>query len=391
MAADLPNRSASARRPHNSLEHHDSAQITLAYSQDAGIVAIAGGEQYRWAHTALEESGFLRGNAGVYRLPTKDGDTSRAAVADLLLSAERHRTNVTVSSRRFIGDVARDIARLLPGRWDTTVEIYAHPVWQGDLVPWLWDSGELSRAVQTSRVPYAATLTDSESGTALLLVERPSHQLDYLVGAFAPMPLNDGYGDEHAPRDIVLPSSPGRAAQAISDRLLPAYERAVNARRAATVASALSRIRAKLDTWKAALATTGYGDANPIAIDQVGETTAEFLEDAWLEFLTVLDLAPGLLDQCRPADSPWPEDAEALGHLADALTEAESIHEDLSDASPLSRRSMNARMWPSVESWLAHGTVFLRQARAAGTPSGPAVPLTPAPLKALPPAPAPRR
>ncbi|MFE0087668.1 hypothetical protein [Streptomyces sp. NPDC058991] len=43
-------------------------------------------------------------------------------------------------------------------------------------MPWLWDSGELGRAVQSARIPHAATLTDT-SGTTLLLVERPGHQL----------------------------------------------------------------------------------------------------------------------------------------------------------------------------------------------------------------------
>lgn len=103
------------------------AHIVLAYSRDAGIVAIAGGEQYPWAHTALEESGFRRGEAGVYRLPADDADASRATVAGLIICAERHRTSVSTSSRRFIGDAARDIARLLPGQWSAAVEIYSQP------------------------------------------------------------------------------------------------------------------------------------------------------------------------------------------------------------------------------------------------------------------------
>src|SRR5690606_13611222 len=71
----------------------------------------------------------------------------------------------TQSSRQFIGDAARDLARLLPGQWHTSIEIYSHPAWQEDLVPWIWDSGELGRILQNERVPYAATLTDTVQGT----------------------------------------------------------------------------------------------------------------------------------------------------------------------------------------------------------------------------------
>ncbi|MEU9288330.1 hypothetical protein AB0D57_27425 [Streptomyces sp. NPDC048275] len=80
----------------------------------------------------------------------------------------------------------RRLARLLPGQWRASVEIYSHHAWQEDLVPWIWDSGELGRALQSERVPYAATLTDTVQGTTLLFIERPGRQLDYLVGAFAP-------------------------------------------------------------------------------------------------------------------------------------------------------------------------------------------------------------
>jgi hypothetical protein len=235
--------------------------MVLAYSRDAGIVAIPSGTKYEAARTALETSGFQRGDAGVYRLQADDPDASRATVADLVRSAETHGVQVTTSSRRFIGDAARDIARVLPGQWDTQVEQYCHPVWQEDLVPHLWDSGELGRAVQSERIPYAATLTDTASGTTLLLIERPGRQLHYLVGAFAPEPFGEGYGDPHAPRSIVLPPFPGRAAQEITGRYLPAYDRAVHARRIATVAGALDRIRTEHDTWAAMVASGRYSDA----------------------------------------------------------------------------------------------------------------------------------
>ncbi|MFE3645897.1 hypothetical protein ACFXOM_33820 [Streptomyces sp. NPDC059169] len=359
------------------------AHITLAYSRDSGIVAIAGGEQYRWAHTALEESGFRRGEAGVYCLAADDPDASRTTVAGLIRCAERHRTSVSTSSRRFIGDAARDIARLLPGQWKAQVEVYSHPMWQGDLVPWLWDSGELGRAVQSCRIPYAATLTDT-SGTTLLLVERPGQQLGYLVGAFVPEFLGEGYGDRHAPASIVLPPFPGRAAKAITERYLPAYDRAVHARRTTAVADALDRIRTEHDTWAAMVASGRYSDATPLAIDALGAATDQFLDDAWREFLTVLVHAPALLDRRGPTDTHRPEDTDALARLAGALGDAETVREELIAGTPLSRPERNTRTWSAIEAWITHGEPFLRQARAAVPHQRPALAVS-APPRPLPP------
>ncbi|MFC9504349.1 hypothetical protein [Streptomyces sp. NPDC057002] len=159
------------------------AQIVLSHSRESGIVAAASGERLLWAHTALVESGFQRDDAGVWHLPADGNGTT---VVDLVRCARRHRTSVHTSSRPFIGDAARDLARLQPGQWHASVEIYSHPAWQEDLVPCLWDSGELGRAVQSERIPCAALLTGTAQGTTLLFIERPGRQLDYLVGAFAP-------------------------------------------------------------------------------------------------------------------------------------------------------------------------------------------------------------
>ncbi|WP_405959845.1 hypothetical protein OG235_07675 [Streptomyces sp. NBC_00024] len=116
------------------------AEIRLAYSRAAGLVAIAHGEQYRWANTALEQAGFTKRDDGSYSTP---GPDVRAAAAKLLPLAQRHHATVGVSPRPFLGDIADRIAARLPGTWTAQVEIYAHPVWQGDLLPWLWDGGEL--------------------------------------------------------------------------------------------------------------------------------------------------------------------------------------------------------------------------------------------------------
>jgi hypothetical protein len=348
------------------------AQIVLAHSRESGIVAIASGEQYRWAHTALAESGFQRDDDGVWRLPA---DGTQTTVVELVTCAKRHRASVHTSSRRFIGDAARDLARLLPGQWHASIEIYAHPAWQEDLVPWIWDSGELGRAVRSERIPYAALLTDAAQGTTLLFVERPGQQLDYLVGAFSPEGLEEGYGDPHAPRSIVLPPILGRAAQALTDRYLPAYEQAVHARQTAAIATVLRDIHSEHDAWQAMNASGRYSDATPLSAAALGASTELFLDHAWRRFLTVVDHAPTLLDRCRPANSPWPDDAAALSRLAGAVSDAEALVEEIVHGGAVPQQERRARAWRAIETWLTDGEAFLRQARLSAPHRRPALPV----------------
>ncbi|MEV6513926.1 hypothetical protein AB0M61_48510 [Streptomyces sp. NPDC051642] len=361
------------------------AQIILAHSRESGIVAIASGEQYPWAHTVLAESGFRRDDEGVYHLPVDGNGTT---VVDLVRCAKRHRTTVRMSSRRFIGDAARDLARQLPGQWNTSVEIYSHPAYQEDLVPWIWDSGELGRALQSERIPYAATLTDTVQGTMLLLVERPGSQLDYLVGAFGPEGLAEGYGDPHAPRSIVLPPFPGLAARALADRYLPSYEQAVHARRTAAIAAVLGGIRSEHNSWRAMIASGRSSDATPQGHATLGAATEEFLDHSWRRFLTVVDCAPTLIARCRPASSPWPDDAATLTRLTDVLSDAETLLDEVVHGSSVPSQERNARAWPAIQTWLTDGEIFLRQARVSAPHRRPSLSLsTPVhPLTAVPPA-----
>ncbi|MER7684468.1 hypothetical protein [Streptomyces sp. NPDC097610] len=356
------------------------AQIILSHSGESGIVAIASGERYAWAHTALAESGFRRDDEGVYHLLA---DASSVTVVDLVTCAKRHRTRAHTSSRRFIGDAARDLAYLLPGQWHASVEIYSHPAWQENLVPWIWDSGELGRAVQSERIPYAALLTDMVQGTTLLFIERPGRQLDYLVGAFSPEGLEEGYGDLHAPRSIVLPQFPRRAAQALTDRYLPTYEQAVHARQTTAIAAVLGDIRSEHDTWQAMNASGRYSDATPMSAAALGAATELFLDHAWRRFLTVVDHAPTLLDRCRPASSPWPQDAAALSRLADAVIDTETLLDEIVHGSSVPEQERRARAWPAIETWLTDGQTFLRQARISAPHRRPALPVT-APARPLP-------
>ncbi|MFG3151402.1 hypothetical protein ACGF7W_05070 [Streptomyces sp. NPDC048219] len=351
------------------------AQIILSHSRESGIVAIASGEQYRWADTALAESGFQRSDGGAWHLPPGGNG---ATVLGLVRCAQRHRTSVHTSSRRYIGDAAADLARQLPGTWESSVELYSHPAWQEDLVPWVWDSGELGRALQSERIPYAAILTDTVNGTTLLFIERPGSHLDYLVGAFAPEGFEEGYAGPHAPRSIAVPPVPGQAAKALTDRYLPAYEQAVHSHQTAAIAAALDEIGGEHETWQTMVASGRYSDATPLDAAALGTAVEEFLDQSWHRFLTVADHAPPLLNRCSPDRSPWPEDAAALSRLTDAVLDARALLEGVLQGS-LTLQERRARAWPAIETWLIDGERFLRQARLSAPHPRPALPVaTPA-------------
>ncbi|MFE9905046.1 hypothetical protein [Streptomyces achromogenes] len=360
------------------------AQITLTYSRNIGVVAIATGKHYESAEKVLSATGFRRGEGGTYHVSDADEAATREALARLVRSARASGIEVAASSRRFIGDAARDIARLLPGQWDTQVEIYAHPVWQEDLLPYLWASGDLAHAVRAARIPYAATLTNRATDTTLLLAERPAHQLGYLVGAFAPEAFGEVDGDPHTPRSIVVLPLPGPAAQAITERYLPAYERAVHERRITMVAEALGLIRSELDARDELRGLSGADGVPPADLGSSAPAAGAFLDRAWREFLTVVHHAPVLLDRCRPQASPWPQDAEALGRLAAALLTAQEICDNLNTGAVLSDDEHHQRSWPLIATWLTHSNSFLRQARAAAPSPPPAPALPPPPPHALP-------
>ncbi|MEU5162307.1 hypothetical protein AB0G74_22250 [Streptomyces sp. NPDC020875] len=202
------------------------ARIALSLREGPQIAAVATGEQYKWAETALRAAGWQRTGNGVYTRPAADRKAAELAFATLVYFARRHRAAVVTSTRPYLGDVAGTIARQLPGPWVTAVEVYSHPVWQEDLVPWLWDSGDLIHAVQAGQVTHAAKLTNPAAGVDLLIVERPGHPAGYVAGAFAPDGFDDNFEDPHAPTSIVLPQDPRQAAAEIIE-YLSAYQQAL--------------------------------------------------------------------------------------------------------------------------------------------------------------------
>lgn len=199
------------------------AQIILALSPADGLVAVPVGEQYRWANTALQLTpGFERRPDGTYAL--RDVDSAKPNLLALAENARRHRVLLFGGARPYLGDYATALADGLPGTWTVKVEVYAHPVWQEDLVPLLWDTGELIDSVEHGRIPYAAQLTNG-AGIELLLVERLGSAHEYLLGAFASASFDDNYADPHAPRSVVLPSEAAHAMRP-GHRHIPARVRA---------------------------------------------------------------------------------------------------------------------------------------------------------------------
>ncbi|MER5211050.1 hypothetical protein ABT063_10805 [Streptomyces sp. NPDC002838] len=185
-----------------------------------------------------------------------------------------------------------------------------------------------------------------------------------------------------------MPPFAGRAAQAVVDRYLPSYEQAVHARRTAAIAAVLSGIRSEHDTWQTMVASGRHSDATPLSAAALGAATEEFLDHSWRRFLTVVDHAPTLIDRCRPASSPWPDDAATLSRLADAVIDAETLLDDVVQGSPLAPQERRARAWPAIETWLTDGEIFLRQARVSAPHRRPALPVAAAvrPLAAARPA-----
>ncbi|MEV5878064.1 hypothetical protein AB0L75_28325 [Streptomyces sp. NPDC052101] len=377
---------------------HSPAHITLSASTTAGIVAVAHGEKYPWAETALQICGFHRRDDGAFALSGYSPKATRDTVRNLIRTAHRHQTSVTASRRPYLGDVAEEIAAHLPGTWSAETSIHSHPEWQYDLVPSLWDDGELLQAVQHQRAPYTAVLNNGE-GINLLLVERPGHPGDYLVGAFASDGFDDNIDEPIAPRSIVLPGDHQLAAAAIAERFLPAYHQALHARRLDTVVYGLDTLREEYETLAAMKESGRYSDATLLDPDELPVLEEQFADMAHYKLRNYLIHAPDLLEQCRPEQTPWPEDAAALDRIQNAIAQWQNAFVEWrrfvppgllatasDEAKAQAKARRDARLRPVIETWLTDGETFLRQARAAA-PAPPRPLPGPAPgAPALPPA-----
>ncbi|MGW7096586.1 hypothetical protein [Streptomyces sp. NPDC054874] len=370
-----------------------TAEITLTTSRHLGLVAIAHGEEYQQANRALEEAGFARLPNGASTAPLADPQAARRTASALVHHAHAHGATITTSTRPYLGDIGTEIAAQLPGTWSAELEIYSHPLWQEDLWPMLWEAGEMYRALEDHRIPFASVLKNG-SGTELLLIERPGHSSGYLLGALTDREQEDPHDDPTTPRSIVLPADPGLAARAIADTFLPAHRRALHHQDLNNVLNGLARIREEHETLQAIKDSGRYSDGVLLHDSRLIEgMERDFADHAWISYCAVLEHAPLLLTRCRPAATPWPEDAAALNRLHDALAhsqdtwdqwnhvlnELHSIPSTLSvhEASQI-RGQLGLAVLPAIETWLSDSEVFERQVRAA-VPGGPAALSAPTP------------
>lgn len=314
------------------------AEIILCTSTKEGLVAIPVGEKYSHGHTALRSTGaFEKQKAGVHVL--RDLAAMRDVMSSLVQAAKLYRVALTTSPRPYLGDYAQELARCLPGAWRATVEVYAHPVWQEDWLPLLWDSGALTEAMERCRVPYGAVLTGS-TGAELLLIEQPGGTGRYLLGACASSTFDDNYDNPFAPPGIVLPSYPRLAAAQVTTTFLPAYERAVHERLLAEVES-------------------GHGRLEDLRRSAVGAHA----EESKAVLRRLLPHAAHLLDRTLGVADPSPEDGAALDRLTTLLPARVDRPSVFRVPPPLPLASAD-----DVHRWLADGPVLLRYARAALPP-----------------------
>ncbi|MEU8543198.1 hypothetical protein AB0C52_24975 [Streptomyces sp. NPDC048717] len=350
-----------------------AAEIILSASASQGLVAIPVGEKYQWADTALRlTAGFERHETGIHTL--RDITALQAVMPEFLRTARRHRAVVTASTRPYIGDYATVLAAGLPGTWTAKTEVYAHPVWQEDWIPLLWDSGELVQAMEHRRVPFGAVLGNG-AGTELLLIERPDHAEGHLLGACATSTFDDSYENVFAPRSVVLGASPERAASLVAGQFLPAYERAVHAR----LLEAVEAGHAEFEQVRAA-----RSDAHQAALVRLD---GQDVKDPATLFRLLRPHAAQLLDRTRVSVAPGHPDTAALGRLHALL-----------NPPGYAARSSVLRVPPllapasadDVRRWHADAPVLLHHARLAmpPAPSAGASPALAAPLRALPAPPA---
>ncbi|MFJ9033623.1 hypothetical protein ACIRQP_34995 [Streptomyces sp. NPDC102274] len=366
------------------------SQITLAHSPGPGIIAIPSGEQHDRARTALRSTGFAQRDDGTYAFPLADPVRQSAAVAELVGFARDHDVSVTLTARRYLGDIAEHIARRLPGGWSARVEIYALPADQDGLADRLWDAGELAQAITTTRIPYAAVLT-GHRGTdpGLLVIERPGHNHEYLVGALAPLTGRALTDERNAPRCVVVTGEPAHTAHAITERLLPVCHQALHTRRISEVARALTRARTAERTWDETVRTRRTSDGTPLDDKRLDGLEVWFRYQMWDAFQTFLDHGPALTGDNSPASPATVVsgvEAEALDRLRSALDAGNQIRHRAPapptaepPSAALAQRTADA--WPAIATWLLDGHVLIDHALKATTHQtpDPATPLPPPP------------
>ncbi|MER6398514.1 hypothetical protein ABT263_21040 [Kitasatospora sp. NPDC001603] len=120
------------------------------------------------------------------------------------------------------------LASRLPDRWTPSSTPLTTSDARNNVHARLWDLAHASWALQT--VVYdRAGLLRGPGGRELLVLPRPHpHAGQYIVAALLPEALGSAYDHEDlAPHGIAVDPDPARAASAVTDRLLPRYDRAL--------------------------------------------------------------------------------------------------------------------------------------------------------------------
>ncbi|WP_420036034.1 hypothetical protein ACN2WE_30870 [Streptomyces sp. cg28] len=354
-------------------------EIILSTSRTLGLVALAAGENHTRATQVLEDAGFTRQTSGAYAVSLDDAQAARRSASALAAHATEHGIALITSTRPYLGDIGTEITDRLPGTWTAQLHVYANPLWQEDLWWPLWEAGEIHRALQDHRIPFASVLEDGK-GTELLLIERPGHPTGYLIGALTEDEKEDVLKDPTTPKTMVLPAEPDRAATAIVNTFLPALRHAMHLRDLNSVLFALDRIRTGHDRLQSIKSTGLYATGVPLSSRLIGSMERAFADDAWIWFRTVLEHGPQLLAHCQPATTDWPDDTAALVRLRAALADTSAARQEeitLNDnlhALPRLLRShehhhvradYGMAALPAIRMWLADTAVFERQVRAA--------------------------
>ncbi|MCZ4103454.1 hypothetical protein [Streptomyces sp. H39-C1] len=134
-------------------------------------------------------------------------------------------------ARTDLSDFTRALAARLPGSWSSDYERHARYEDQFPRTEQLWDNGHVAHIVSQYVLTHDAILHGPE-GHRLFVADRPHHPDQFVV---APLePVEAGIKPHHfvgveEPHGIAVPNDPARAAARIAQRVLPRYERALEA------------------------------------------------------------------------------------------------------------------------------------------------------------------
>ncbi|MGY4968340.1 hypothetical protein ACWGCC_03795 [Streptomyces nigrescens] len=361
-----------------------SALITLGYSADHGLIGLPTGRRYRSAQDALKDAGFIRlPDSDPYTLPLSDLDAVRATLRDLPRLAHGHGVSVNTLDRPYLGDMAERIAYKLPGAWAVRVDVYCVPVWQTDLLDWLWSKGELPEVLAGEQLQYGAVLTDGT--TELLLADRPGHPGDYLAGTLLPGGFDRSHtGTAYAPHSVRLPASASLAAHVLTTELLPHHHYAAHRLRTDQVAAALDAGQQALDAWDAVSDSLADEQGFPLDDDVYGRRVQQRDAEVWEQFQIYLDHGAALLDTTEAHLAKQHHVDRQLmvmrgllqrGHDDVALwrqefarvRKAPEPQRDTLYAQVVAER--NADAWDAMVTWLEQGPDLIPLARSVPTPA----------------------